>query len=61
MEDMAKKFFNSASSNVSDTHAPASFEPDHPNMPSVAKNASEVINYMNKVEGFDDDNFTTWG
>jgi hypothetical protein len=62
MEDFAFKFYNSAGSNFVDEHAPASFEPDHPNMSSVGKPGIEFIDYINEIDGFDENiQITQWG
>lgn len=54
----AKKFYNTASSNVSEDKAPASYE-DHPNMSVVARNNIEMVQEMN-TDGTNVNRFSSW-
>ena len=54
------KYYNSASSSIHDDKAAASYEPDHPNMSSVAKNNADIITKMNLQPEDDLSNFSSW-
>jgi hypothetical protein len=54
------KYYNSASSNIHDEKAAASYEPDHPNMSSVAKNNADIITQMNLQPDDNLSNFSSW-
>lgn len=54
----AHKFYNTASSNVSEDKAPASYE-DHPNMSVVARNNVDAVQDMN-TDGTNTDRFSSW-
>jgi hypothetical protein len=54
------KYYNSASSNIHDEKAAASYEPDHPNMSSVAKNNADIITKMNLQPDDNLSNFSSW-
>jgi hypothetical protein len=58
-QQFAYQFYNTASYSLSEEKSPVSFE-EHPNMSQVAINKTEVIEQLNKVEGFDGSKFSSW-
>jgi hypothetical protein len=58
-QQFAYQFYNTASYSLSEEKAPASFE-EHPNMSQIAQNKAEIIDTLNKVEGFDSSKFSSW-
>ena len=58
-QQVAYQFYNTAAASLSEEKTPVSFE-EHPNMSQVASNKAEVIEQVNKVEGFDGSSFSSW-
>lgn len=58
-QQVAYQFYNTASASLAEEKTPVSFE-EHPNMSQVASNKSEVIDQLNKVDGFDGSSFSSW-